>query len=387
MADERSLSALLSQVLVSFTVELDNEFERRMGEAGYPGARLSWVVWANLMRFVVDDVGDGAISVGGLATEAMAPGNQMRLQLGCLERWGFVALDGRVSRDGWGSRRGILSDWQVRPTAKGLAAIRTWQPLTNVIEKRWENRFGKEEIDNLRERLRSVAARLDLKLPHGLPYSVDEVRFPARGTGDGGNLSLPALLSQVLLSYRLEFDRESGAPLPLCANTIRVLSEEPIPLSGIARLTGGSPETTDVGWQIRPFVIVEPAAGETRGKVVRLSPLGLRAQNAYHRLTGEIEARWRARFGEATVDGLRSALLELFQREGANGLLLCEGLAPPEGTTRAGDPTPALGRRDVGSAARQRMRDLVAQSRAFLSDPSGALSHYPLWDMNRGFGP
>lgn len=50
----RSLAALLSQVLVAFTVEFDNEFERRMGEAGYPGARLSLVVWANLMRFVAE---------------------------------------------------------------------------------------------------------------------------------------------------------------------------------------------------------------------------------------------------------------------------------------------------------------------------------------------
>ena len=35
----RPLSALLSQVLVAFTVEFDNEFELRMGEAGYCNAR------------------------------------------------------------------------------------------------------------------------------------------------------------------------------------------------------------------------------------------------------------------------------------------------------------------------------------------------------------
>jgi hypothetical protein len=38
IAARRSLSALLSQVLVAFTVEFDNEFERRMGVARYPGA-------------------------------------------------------------------------------------------------------------------------------------------------------------------------------------------------------------------------------------------------------------------------------------------------------------------------------------------------------------
>jgi hypothetical protein len=74
MADRRPLSALLSQVLVAFTVEFDNEFERRMSEAGYPGARLSRVVWTDLMGFIAD----GPIAVRDLS----------KLQLGCLERWG-----------------------------------------------------------------------------------------------------------------------------------------------------------------------------------------------------------------------------------------------------------------------------------------------------------
>jgi len=34
-----------------------------------------------------------------------------------------------------------------------------------------------------------------------------------------------------------------------------------------------------------------------------------------------------------------------------------------------------------------RMRDLVAQTEEFMRDPAAALPHYPLWDMNRGFGP
>lgn len=52
LTSRRPLSALLSQALVAFTVEFDNEFERQMGEAGFPGARLSLVMWANVMRFV-----------------------------------------------------------------------------------------------------------------------------------------------------------------------------------------------------------------------------------------------------------------------------------------------------------------------------------------------
>jgi hypothetical protein len=57
---------LLSQVLVAFTVEFDKEFERRMIEAGYRGARLSLAVWANPIRFVAE----GMISVRDLAAKA-----------------------------------------------------------------------------------------------------------------------------------------------------------------------------------------------------------------------------------------------------------------------------------------------------------------------------
>ena len=42
----RPLSALLSQVLIAFTLELDDEFEKQMRESGYTGASLSVVIWS-----------------------------------------------------------------------------------------------------------------------------------------------------------------------------------------------------------------------------------------------------------------------------------------------------------------------------------------------------
>lgn len=67
--------------------------------------------------------------------------------------------------------------------------------------------------------------------------------------------------------------------------------------------------------------------------------------------------------------------------------MLAEGLFPAKGTVRAGEQRPALGRRDIGAAARQRARDIVAQTELFLRDPVNSLPHYPMWDVNRGFGP
>ena len=390
-SDSRPLSALLSQVLVAFTVEFDNEFERRMGEAGYPGARLSLVVWANLLRFVANS----PLSVGDLAAQALASVNQVKFQLGCLERWGFVTLQpdspgppSREKRPGWGSGRGIRADWMVRLAPRGLTACGIWPALFAGIERRWEKRFGKDAIHCLRQALDDVASQLDVELPHGLPVGWElPVDFPARVTRGRKNIALPTLLSQLTLAFRLEFDRESPAPLGLCANTLRVLGDKPIRMAEIPRLTGGSPETTDIGWQLKPYVIVTPDSTASRGKVARLSTRGILAQQAYYKLIDEIGRRWKTRFGKEAVSQLRESLGELFDRQREGVPLLSEGLVPPGGTVRAGDQAPALGRRDAGAAARQRMRDLVAQTEAFLRDPAGTLPHYPLWDMNRGFGP
>jgi hypothetical protein len=122
------------------------------------------------------------------------------------------------------------------------------------------------------------------------------------------------------------------------------------------------------------YLTVEP------GKLLRLSPRGIAAQTIYHRLTAEIEQRWQARYGDKLIGSLRASLLALFKA-------MPEGLVPPPGVIRAGAIPPALGRRDVGSAARKRARALAVQTEAFLRDPAAALPHYPLWDMNRGFGP
>jgi hypothetical protein len=115
--------------------------------------------------------------------------------------------------------------------------------------------------------------------------------------------------------------------------------------------------------------------GNSRAPLVRLTPPGLRAKQLYHELIGEIEKRWEARFGKDTMSRLEESLRGLFVPRGGDRLLLSEGLVPAEGPVRA------------GAAARERMRDLVAQTEMFVRDPAGTLPHYPLWDMNRGFGP
>ena len=106
------LSALLSQALVAFTIELDNEFEHRMPHSttreGSKGAGPwlgSLVLWSNCLQYV---------EPGGITVEQLSRLAGARTNLAGMRRWGYVKLqrvDGdevirptRAGRRGWGAR-------------------------------------------------------------------------------------------------------------------------------------------------------------------------------------------------------------------------------------------------------------------------------------------
>jgi hypothetical protein len=397
-AGSRPLSALLSQVLVAFTVELDGEFERLMRESGYAGG-LSLVVWLNLVRFLTSE----ELSVRTLANRCRLGKEGIAGLLGCLERWRFIEFSAgegsaviwsqgeRGKRAGWGSGRGILADWPVALTAKGRRAAQIWPPLLPEIEQRWQARFGAVRLRLLRKTLQAIVEEFDVEWPHGLtpaepvPGAADMP--PRRVPFNSEGLPLPVLLSQVLQAFAHDFNLRSKTPLALSANALRVLGVKPVPESDISRLTGSSSETSGVGWQLRPYIAISAHSAAKRGKAVRLNQRGLQAQRNYYRLTAQVERDWEDRFSAERVRSLRESLLELFREDREGRPLLAAGLVPPPGTTRSGAPAPALGRKRVAAAARQRARQMVAQSEQYQRDPDAALPHFPLWDINRGFGP
>lgn len=371
-ADQRPLLALLSQTLVAFTLELDYEFERRMGAAGFPGAILSRVVWQKIVRFL-----ETGASVHQLS-EKSASGDAAVFMLGCLERWHVIKFQpgasgqalprklhpraGRLLRDGWGSSRGIRDDWIVALTDKGSVARDVWLPLTQEMESRWVARYGSTRIRALRQSLARVT---------NLPATTD----------------IATLMASALKIFTRQFNASSDTPLALCASTLRVLSSDAIPEREIPALTGSSIEQCGIGWQHKPYVQVERDSVRGRGKLVRLTDKGLEAQRHYWQLVRQIEADWKDEYGENAIHQLKKCLQELFTLRDGENLLMSVGLTPPSGVVRSGTYVPALGRKTIAAAARKRAREMALQTEAFVRDPARALPHYPLWDMNRGFGP
>jgi len=209
----------------------------------------------------------------------------------------------------------------------------------------------------------------------------------AKVTNPPATTEIATLMASALKIFTRQFNASSNTPLALCASTLRVLSSDAIPEREIPALTGSSIEQCGIGWQHKPYVQIERDSARGRGKLVRLTDKGLEAQRHYWQLVRQIEAEWEDGYGEKAIHQLKKCLQELFTLRDGEKLLMSVGLTPPAGVVRSGTCVPALGRKTIASAARKRAREMALQTEAFVRDPAGALPHYPLWDMNRGFGP
>ena len=341
------LPTLLSQVLVAFTIEFDNEFERQMphrttrhgSTGGLP--RAPWLVslamWENCMRYV----GEEGVTVGELEKLARTPTN-----LRGMERWRYVTVEPKPLR----------RNWVIHAKPGGRKAQQIWRPLFGIIEERWQERFGQTEIDRLKQSLRNLTGQLNFELSDCLPivgYGLftggpdrelpatagrKPADAPADANDNGGSpLSLSALLARVLLAFALEFESESEVSLAMGANVLRVLDEEGVPARELPRLTGVSKEAVkiSVGW-------LEKRGYLNGGKLVRLTPAGLAAQRGFRQRLGAIEKRWLARFGKDVIGSLRESLDRLAGNPTAALSPLFRGLEPYPDGWRASVPKPEV---------------------------------------------
>jgi DNA-binding MarR family transcriptional regulator len=341
------LATLLSHALVAFTIEFDNEVEHQLphrttNHGATPNVAsgllyrpwlVSLAMWANCMQFV----GEQGIRVNELEQLAGTPSN-----LNGMERWGYITIAPDPDDKRAKPRR---SDWVIRATPAGRMAQEIWRPLFGVIEQRWAARFGAARLARLRKSLQGLVDKLNADLPDCLPIlgygliGISLQRKPrisaTRRNTTAVDLPLSALLSRPLLTLATEFEERMNLSLAICANLLRVIDEQGVPIKDIPRLSGVSKEAISMALGFlrnRGFVVIETAQAVGRTKVARLTPEGKHAKDAYPRLLGKIEESWSARFGEDAVRTLRESLEELVGEATAEHSPVFQGLIPyPDG--------------------------------------------------------
>jgi DNA-binding MarR family transcriptional regulator len=329
------LSALLSQTLVAFTIEFDNEFEHLMphrttSHGTAPGVPwlVSMAMWVHCMRHVAED----GIPAGELARRAQLPPKAAEMILKRMSRWwGYLRIEPGPGNE---------STWLVRPTRAGREAQSIWEPLTSEITGRWRTRYGEDDIDAVVSGLAPLDALLGASAPDFLPIGEQsrgwriEAR-PARPPGAERDPALPALVSRILYAYALEFDAAVGPPIALSANVLRVLSPDGMPVSRLPALTGIARMGVDNSLSLlerRGLLATgtDPTGGRTR--LARLTAKGQRGQAVYPENVAAIERDWETRLGGQVLDGARRALERLVGDGTANGSPLFSALEPyPDG--------------------------------------------------------
>ena len=353
------LSTPLSQLLIAFTIEWDNELDHRLARTDL-GHRLpiSMVMWSNFLRFI----GDG-ITVGELVEATGLPKSKTLSICGGMERWRYVFVSQEAAgaaptskREGWGSARGVRRDSFVLPTSIGQKTQEIARPLFGEIEERWEKRFGDGAIGELRHTLGEVNSALDMELPEYLPIVGSangmraEVEHRPRRSSTGA--SLPVLLAQTLLAYTLEFERESDLSLPLTANFVRILDGAGLDVSKIPAISGVSREATSMALRF----LTKSGHVSLVARQARLTPRGRDAQAAATRRHAAVERAWDTK-------PLRTALQAALDQRAQ----LSEGLRPYPDGWRA-------------------RKKYAAQTNAVIDDPTGRLPHYPMV-LHRGGWP
>jgi hypothetical protein len=374
VSDGLSLPAMLSRLLVAFTIELDNEFEHRMPHRTSIGGRrkgsggpwlTSQVMWSNFLRYL-PEAGRSVGELGPLIALSNLAG---------LERWGYVAVSPDAAP---GAATPPRRDWIVRPTSAGRRAQEVWAPLPGLVEQRWTDRYGEAAITRLRDALTHVLVADGRELPDYLPIATHELATDAvavqalareqQRSPVGPAKDLSALLARVLVAFTLDVESPSPVSAPIGANCLRVLRAEPTALRDLPGLTGVSKEAIAMSLTVlkrHRLADVGPATTAARGQAAHLTPRGLATQAGWASTVRETHRSWEASARPAAE--LRTELTALLEH-------------------RSGDePTLAVGLRPFLDGWRAQ-RPYLTQTSAVRADPIAALPAHPMV-LHRGGWP
>ena len=315
---ELPLATLLGRALGAFAGDYDSARgeDRSVPQLG---------VWANVLR-AIDAEGTDQRQLG---RRAVISKRVAEVVVSRLERRSRVSVEATTVP----GRRGKARIVHITPD--GRAARNAAAGLVDTVQEDWRQRFGNDGIAGLREALSSVVDRLPVELPHyvtgygagdpsvtGGDYVLEDPgppRIPAHGQdwpvvirepdSAAGDLPLPALLSQVLAAFAIDYERERLGHLQAVSNFLRFVGDDGVTLQR-AQALGGVSGNGKTLHERHLDVVVEPGRARDKNRRVYLTPKSRRMRDAYPHLVAEVEQKWGEEYGDA-VPAMRSALVAM----------------------------------------------------------------------------
>ena len=312
---ETPLPTLLGRALGAFVHHYDSARgeDRSVPQLG---------TWANALR-AIDAEGTEQRQLG---RRVVISKRLAEVVVSRLERRGRVSVEAKSVPGRRGKAR------IVHLTPNGRDARNAASRLVDTVEEDWRRRFGNDAIVQLREALSSVVDRLPVELPHYVtgygaadssvtggdyvPEDPGPPRIPAHGQdwpvvirepgSVAADLPLPALLSQVLAAFAIDYQREAVGQLLAVSNFLRFVGDDGVTLQR-AQALGGVSGNGKTGHERHLDVVVEPGRARDKNRRVYLTPKSRRMRDAYPHLVAEIESGWCEEYADA-VPAMRSAL-------------------------------------------------------------------------------
>ena len=315
------LPTLLGRAIGAFALDYE---QARGGDRSIPQLG----TWANVLRVLDTDGTDQR----QLARRAVISRRAAGVVVTRLERLTRVAVEKQAVEGNRGKTK------LVRLTASGVAGTASAGARVDRVENDWRQRFSAGAVDQLRNALSTVVDRLPVELPHYpagygaadrsvtgghyVPEDPGPPRIPAHGQdwpvvlrepgSDTRHLPVPALLSQVLAAFAIDYEREGCGSLPAASNFLRLVGDDGMTL-GRARALGGVSGNGKSLHERHLDVVVEPGRPRDMSRRVFLTPKGRRIRDAYPHLVREIEDRWRKQYA-AAIPPMRTTLMAMNER-------------------------------------------------------------------------
>lgn len=312
---ETPLATLLGRALGAFARQYDSA---RGADRSIP----QLAVWANALRGIDAE----GTELRQLGRRAVISKRVAEVVVSRLEKRGRISVETTTIP----GRRGKAKI--VHMTREGATARSAAARLVDTVHADWRQRFGNDGIVRLRDALSSVVERLPVELPHyvtgygagdpsvtGGDYVLEDPgppRIPAHGQdwpvvirepgSVAADLPLPALLSQILAAFAIDYERERLGHLQTVSNFLRFVGDEGVTLERAERLGGVSGNGKTLH-ERHLDVVVEPGRPRDKDRRVHLTPKSRQMRDAYPHLVREIEQKWFEEYGDA-VAAMRSAL-------------------------------------------------------------------------------